>query len=74
MKIDVIELLDGQVDPDAPNHRDAVYTAAREEIKALRAAGRCVVDARYYRDEGGWDKLKKAIADLEGLGGRSCPP
>lgn len=41
------------------------------QLSELRTAGRRVVDARYYEGEDGWDKLKNAICELEGLVGRT---
>lgn len=37
----------------------------------LVKAARAVVDARHYQGEDGWDRLKNAICDLEGLVGVS---
>lgn len=34
---------------------------------ALMKAARAVVDARHYNGDDGWDVLKNAIAELEGL-------
>lgn len=37
----------------------------------LFKAARDVVDARHYMGDDGWDKLKNAICELEGIVGRS---
>lgn len=37
----------------------------------LRKAARAVVDARHYHGDDGWDRLKNAICELEGIVGRS---
>lgn len=41
-----------------------------ESEKQVVAAARKVVAARYYNGDDGWDRLKNAIGELEGLVGR----
>ena len=50
-------------------HATVVKGAPADE--KLRKVARAVVDARYYSGDDGWDVLKEAICELEGLVGRS---
>lgn len=49
---------------------DLIYQAVVKNAQAsdrLIQAAQKVVDARYYQGDDGWDVLKNAIAELEGL-------
>ncbi len=37
------------------------------KLNRLRIAAKAVVEARHYHGDDGWDRLKNAIAELEGL-------
>ncbi len=55
------------------NDKEGVGTLFRKAITAievLQTVGRKVVAARYDTGDCGWDNLKDAICDLEGLVGR----
>lgn len=52
--------------------RDVIEITAREKAtpppdSPLMAAARKVVEARRYSGDDGWDKLKNAISELEGV-------
>jgi len=53
------------------NEIHAVVVNGSPSNDELVRRARAVVDARHYNGDDGWDKLKNAISELEGLVGRT---
>lgn len=80
-QVEIIERLLSM--PPAINERDPVHRLTMEVLRKIRldigekatpppdspllAAARKVIEARHYNGDDGWDKLKNAISELEGV-------